>query len=217
MDDGDAAGGNAGRPGPDSKVHRLIREHGLETVGDRLAEHWTASGDRRRSLRDLADLFNRRLLEARLKEAGALPLTGSVESAYRVLAGEAKSTGQRVQTRKRLEREGVDVDRLEDDFVSYQAVRTYLQNYRGVSRDAGEGDQLDRELRSVRRLRSRTEAVLENKLARLADGDHLDVGTHRLLLDFRVLCEDCEQYYEVGELLERAGCACSEDDPPSPA
>jgi len=113
------------------KVARLIDEYNLQGIGEELERLWTADDDRR-SLRSLADLFNRRLLKISLEEAGVTSLDGEVENAYRLLDDDDVSGADRTRARRRLEREGVDVDTLQEDFVTYQAVRTYLKNYRGA-------------------------------------------------------------------------------------
>jgi hypothetical protein len=114
-----------------SKVARLIGEYGLgEEFGDELERRWTADGDERESLRDLADAFNRRLLESALTAAGASTVSGEASNLYRLLTGDDVSSGMRTEARARLERDGVDVDQLERDFVTYQAIRAHLTEYR---------------------------------------------------------------------------------------
>jgi len=68
------------------KVARLIDEYDLEGVGDEVLRLWTAEGDERQSLRELADEFNRRLLRTALSDAGVQLVPDEVEGRYRVLA-----------------------------------------------------------------------------------------------------------------------------------
>lgn len=64
----DNASGKSTR-GRRSKVARLIDEYEWTGLGATLEARWTADGSERASLRDLADQFNERVLEAALREA----------------------------------------------------------------------------------------------------------------------------------------------------
>ncbi|WP_254864732.1 rod-determining factor RdfA [Halovivax gelatinilyticus] len=207
MDSGESAGDPT-----DSKVGRLIETYGLSGLGEELAARWTAPADERSSLRELADVFNRRLLSAALEDAGVETIDGDVESVYRVLTDDV-SAGVRTETKRRLRREGVDVDELESAFVSHQAIHTYLRTYRDVAYEPDERSperQREIERDRIRRLRRRTEVVTEDAISRLAGSDRLSVGDSSVLVDVRVFCDDCGTDYTVDELLDLGGCACTE-------
>jgi len=201
------------RGGRSSKVARLIDGYDLgDDFGDELERLWTADGDERKSLRDLAALFNRRLLRVALARAGKSPVDGEVENLYRLLADDDVSSGMRTEARARLERDGVDVDRIERDFVTYQAIRSYLTEYRDAEyQESTATDQLETVTETIQRLRSRLQSITEDGLQRLRSTDRLTLGTFRLFVDVDVLCEDCGTQYGVVELLEREGCDCEED------
>jgi hypothetical protein len=198
---------------PSSKVARLIDEYDLGAAyGDELERRWTADGDERESLRDLADRFNRRLLESALTAAGASTVSGEVENLYRLLTADDVSSGMRTEARARLERDGVDVDGLERDFVTYQAIRSYLTEYRDAEyEEPTETERVESVLETIQRLRSRLRSITEGSLDRLQSTDRLTLGTFRLFVDVDVLCEDCGAQYGVAELLERGGCDCEDD------
>lgn len=194
-------------PGPDPKVLRLIRKYGLEGVGDDLEAQWTHPEDRT-SLRALADAFNERLLRAALAQADVETITDDVSRLYALLDGDAGSRGEQTAARRRLERAGVDVETLTDEFVSYGAIRSYLTGHRDASLpDAGD-DARATEVDAIEGLRQRTVAVTESKLARLRDTDRLQLGSHRVLADVQVLCEECGRQYDVATLLESGACEC---------
>lgn len=202
MDEGDAG------PGPDPKVARVIRKYELDGVGDDLEARWTRP-DERESLRDLADRFNERVVRAALADAEVEMLTDDVGHLYEVLAGDAGSAGERTQTIRRLERAGVDVDALIDDFASYQAVRTYLTSYREASLPDGDDDETrDVEAENVEQLRQRTATVAESKVDRLVATERLEIGPHRVLADVQVLCESCGKQYDAAELIRAGACDC---------
>ncbi|MFB6178217.1 MAG: rod-determining factor RdfA [Halorientalis sp.] len=216
-DDGDtdrssAADEESGPPA--NKVARLLESYGLgQPFGDRMADLWTAEGDRRESLRSLADRFNKRLLEGVMADAGMSTLDGEIDNLYRLLTDDDVSAGNRTEARRRLERAGVDVDQVERDFVTYQAIRSYLKDYRGVEyeRDS-EPARVESVIETLQRLKTRTTTVAENSLAQLRKSDRITLGEFRLFVEINVLCEDCQTQYGVVELLRDGGCNCPVDD-----
>jgi len=193
-----------GRP---SKVVRLLKEYELEGLGEELERRWTATEDRQ-SLRQLAHLFNERLLEAALRNAGSQPLDGEAANLYRLLTADDVTSADQTRARRQLERAGVDSEQLETDFVTYQAIRTYLKSYRNAEYTPDETDPLERETTNLQQLRGRTVSVTEGKISQLLDSDELQLGEFRTIVDIQVVCEDCNTQYDVVELLERGHCNC---------
>jgi hypothetical protein len=196
-----------------SKVARLLEEYDLEGLGAELERLWTTE-EGRRSLRDLADYFNRQLLQQTLEAETVQPLDGEVENIYRLLTDDEVSSADRTRIRRRLEREGVDVEALQDDFVTYQAIRTYLREYRDAEYTPAETVPLERQATNVQQLRGRMVAVTEGHLEQLRDSGELTLGEFRTLADIQVICEDCNTQFDVLELLERGGCDCPESKKP---
>ncbi|MFB6270143.1 MAG: rod-determining factor RdfA [Halobacterium sp.] len=193
------------------KVGRLIESYGLDGEGERLERRWLGDGVEEASLRTLADEFNRELLAAALADAGRNPVDADLETTYEILTGDAESEGARTQKRLELSRDGVDVDALLDDFVSHQAVHTYLRDYRGVERpERDDDDQLDSDIETLRRLQSRAESVTADAVERSANTGRIDVGDADVLVNVRVFCQDCGADYDAEELLRRGGCDCAD-------
>ena len=194
-----------------SKVGRLIDEYDLHGLGREMEGRWTGENGERDSLRELADLFNRRFLRAALDSVGADTVTYDVDHIYRQLTGDDVSSGVRTEIRNHLERVGINVDNLLDDFVSYQAVRTYLTKYRNVDYEPDrDDDPIEREGQHIRRLRSRTTNVTEDKLRQLRRNGDIEIGSIRVQTDLHVYCEDCGSRYTVSEFLERESCSCED-------
>jgi hypothetical protein len=194
-----------------SKVARVIGEYDLEGMGDELAALWTADETERQSLRQLATYFNKDVLDAAMKEAGMNPLDGAAKNTYRLLTDDDVSRGVQTQTRKQLEREGIDVNQLKRDFVSHQAVHTYLTKHRDIrppSNDSSDESRRDSARNTVQRLQSRMVAVTENMLNRLTTTDSLDLGEYDVLIEPQVLCRECKTVSTVSELLDNGGCDC---------
>ncbi len=196
----------------ESKVARLVEDYGLgQQFGDQLEARWTADGDERDSLRTLADRFNERLLEAAAADAGLSTVDGESANLYRLLTDDDVSSGNRTEARRRLERAGVDVDQLDEDFVSYQAIRSYLTEYRNAEYNREpEQARPERVVQTLQRLTERVRSVADRSLTQLRDTRRLTLGEFRLFVDVSVLCEDCGSQYSVVELIRRGGCECDD-------
>ena len=194
-------------PGRPSKVARVIDTYDLDGLGDELEAAWTAPDGERQSLRDLADLVNRRIVESVLERDGERPLAGEIETVYSALRGTADSATTRDVT-TRLENLDVSKDDLEADLVSYQAVRTYLQSVRGAEYESESSDPITATRDRIQSLRGRLRAVTDGQLDELAARDEITLGDSRVLVGVQVYCEDCGRQFDVEELLERGGCDC---------
>lgn len=194
-------------PGRRGKVARLLDEYNLEDLGDELEQSWTAETDRR-SLRELADYFNHKLLLRKLEEANAQPLDGEVENFYRLLTADSVSSAERTRVRRQLERDGIEVDALKSDFVTYQAIRTYLKEFRDAHYRQTDTDPIDREKQNLQNLRGRTVAVTEGKIRQLRKNDEIALGEFQTLVNMQIVCKECNTQLEVFDLLDRGGCEC---------
>jgi hypothetical protein len=193
----------------ESKVERVLEKYGLPDAGAELELRWTRDEDRW-SLRDLADWFNKQVLAQAMTDAGMQPIDGEVDNHYRLLIGDEVSEGDRIQLQRRLEQAGLDVDDVLADFVTYQAIRTYLKDVRNATYDAGAKTTPDAVQQRLDRLVGRSSSVAADQLERLRRNDALRVDDFRILVTLQVYCEGCNSQYEIGELIEQGGCDCSE-------
>lgn len=197
---------------PNTKVARLIEKYGFDDLGDEIERRWTGRDVERDSLRTLADLLNQRVLRRAMEDAGRDPLEGEVENVYELLTGEDVTRGTRTETETRLRQQGIDVDELRGDFVTYQAIRTYLREVRGAEYSREETDRIETARSSFERLIGRTTAVVDRKLRSLASSGELTLGSPRVRTTVSIYCEECETQYEVSSLLARGGCDCERMD-----
>jgi hypothetical protein len=205
MDDEPASGSNTRR----TKIERLLAEYDMAGFGAELERYWTGEAAEEYSLRELADLFNRRLLRTAMREANMAAIDGEVANYYRLLTDDDVSAGQRTEARSRLERAGIDVDDLETDFVSHQAVHTYLTERRGaVHQPATPEERIENNVATLRRLENRVETVAENVVSSSRDAGLLDVDEFDVLVSVTVTCQACGTQYPATELLERGHCDC---------
>lgn len=195
---------------PNSKVARVIESYDLAGMGEELERRWTGVDGERTSLRNLADAFNRRVLKAAMRAAGQSAVESDVESAYAALTDDQVGRGDRMRKRRELEQAGIDVDGVLDDFVTHQAIHTYLTGYRGAELPDRSEDRVDRKLETLERLQGRTAAVTESTVDALVDAGDLTDHDYELLVDVRVICPDCGADYAVGDLFRSGGCDCGD-------
>jgi hypothetical protein len=192
-----------------TKVGKLITEYGLEGIGDELERRWTGQDGDRDSLRTLADVFNRRILAQAMATRGMDTIDGEVKNYYRLLTDDDISQGTKTETVMRLRQQEIDVEELQKDFVTYQAIRTYLQDIRGASYSSEDTTPSVESVRtSFDRLIGRTTAVVEQKLKQFRSSGRLTLGSFQVRTSVAVYCEDCETQYDVTTLLDREGCDC---------
>ena len=195
--------------GVNTKVGRVIRAYDLDGMGANLEAAWTGASGERTSLRDLADEFNEAVLRAALGEVGVSSLSVDVSSTYEAIRGNSGSSATRA--RRRLEREGVDVDEVTSDFVTHQAIHTYLTQEREASLPDASEDIAKRKVETVEKLQGRMSAVAESALTALANADELDRADYDILIDVRAVCQNCGTDAPVSELIRRGGCGCASD------
>lgn len=212
MTDKDKAnGGSEGESHRQSKIGRVIAERGLGDIGAELERYWTADGQDGMSLRELADFFNQQVLRAAMEDAGMQVLDGEAENLYELLVADEVSVGSRVQAERRLEREGIDIESLTSDFVSHQAVHTYLRKYRGASAPQSNAERkTDTEQDTIQRLRNRLVAVVTNSLSTLRSKGRLTLGEFNVFVSIQIRCDDCGTQLTVSELFEKGGCECGQ-------
>ncbi|SEH57582.1 hypothetical protein SAMN05192561_10885 [Halopenitus malekzadehii] len=193
---------------PNTKVARVIDEYDLVGKGAELEDAWTGATGERTSLRDLAEEFNRSVLEAALRQAGEAVAETDIDSAYQTLTDDDVPRADEMRKRRDLEDSGVDVDEVLSDFVTHQAIYTYLTEYREAELPDRSENLLERKTETLERLQGRTTAVTESTIETLVSGDKLTDRDYEVFVDVRVVCSDCGTDYTASELLRQGGCDC---------
>lgn len=199
-----------------SKVASVIERYDLLGTQDELERRWLGVDRERQSLRELATWFNQRVLEAALENQDSRPIEGEVANLYRLLDDEDVPASARTEAETKLSRLGIDVDSLRGDFVTHQAIYTYLTGVRGVSSpDTGRSPDAAVEGRrdTIQRLRSRLAAVSERSLEGLRDAGHVSVGSFDVMVRVTVHCTECGTTVDVADLLDQRGCDCPANAP----
>jgi hypothetical protein len=176
-------------------------------MGEYLEEAWTGENNSRTSLRDLADELNQAVLEAAFQQIGHSPTEYEIETTYEALTKEDVSSADALRKERELERDGIPMDELRRDFVSHQAIHTYLTKHRGVTRTDRSIDP-EKKVDTLERLEGRTEAVATSTLSALIDADAVTDRQYEVFVDARVVCTDCGTDYSMTDLLSEGGCPC---------
>lgn len=187
------------------KVGRVLEEYELPELDERLEELWLGDGSAETySLRELSEHINKLLLEIAMERAGIDPLDGEIEETYRLLKSDDIDRDVQQKAIHRLEREGVDVDRLNQDFVTHQAVHTYLTEFRDVHQQPAQSSPTHLK----RELKNELSNIAAESLEPIPDEDELALGNFTLDVNIQVHCKDCGETYQLQELIENRSCRC---------
>lgn len=186
------------------KVGTLIQTYGFDDLDETLERSWREEGV---SVRQLARDVNERVLGRTLEDAGIEFIGAELETTYDLLEGSTVSDAARIEKRRQLGREGVDVEELEDQFVSHQTVYRHLTACLGLEYERTPAD-TDTALDQIRAVQHRTVTVADDRVDRLAANGGLDHDDYQVIVDVTLTCEHCGNYYELGELFSKGGCGC---------
>lgn len=195
--------GNSG-----SKVHRVIDKYGLEGVGEELENRWLGNGYNRTSLRVLATFFNKQVLKAALTAQDHQPTQESIETTFNILVNNESNTASKTRIKRELQKAGIDVDTLQSDFVSHQAIHTFLTKHRNATLPNEDGNKLESAERTINKLKSRMVAVSESNLQRLFRNEELTETDVEVFVDVTVFCNECGTSRTINEYLQAGGCDC---------
>lgn len=199
------------------KVDRIADKYNLGNLDERLVRR---RENEDASLRDLDAYINRRITKVALRRSGHNPVEGEADTYHRHLRHADGIASE--ETRRELDREGVPVHELEDDFVSYQTIRKHLNECVGsdTSRDDYEPSPSE-DAERMGRIKGRAEQVISRTLNRLRKHDAISIGEPHPIVSLKVRCGDCGRTHTVSQLLRERECACAEStieaDGPPPA
>ena len=192
---------------PASKVARVIESYDLEGMGAELEAAWTGEAGERTSLRDLADRFNRAVLRAAVRDAGGTTTEYDMEATYGVLTDDDVSNADTMRKERELERDGISVEQVRSDFVTHQAIHTYLTEFREATLEE-QGVDPDAKVETLERLEGRTAAVAESTLSSLVNAGAVTDRDYELFVEVRTVCENCGTDYALVDLISQGGCDC---------
>lgn len=198
---------NAGSTrGPKKKIVRVTEEYGLEGIGEEMAEKWVdTNSEDRHTLEDLRDLFNKRVLKTAMKQSGAEVVPGEIEYTYEYLFDESVAPSEKEDTRHRLEEKGVDVEKVQNDFIgSPQTIHNYLRQVEQVELNPDTDDKTEKEktLTHIKSLERRYETIVDNILSRLIKKGEISQSEYIIDVDCTVKNVETGEEQYVEDLLE---------------
>lgn len=197
MSDEDSGSGQ-----PPNKVVRVIDAYGLTGLGEELETRWLDTGETGLSTRQLADYFNKRVLERAVETSDLSLLDTDVDRIYERLTGDDVSGGLRTRTERRLAHDGVDVEQVTDDFVSHQSIHTYLRGHREVEQPTKTPEERrENALERIQKLQDRSVAVTGDAIESLQREGVVPDGEIDVIVDIQVLYQDSGDQYDVYDLL----------------
>lgn len=198
-------------PSCNCKLGRIAAKYELSGLDDDLVAYWTGETEEDYSTRSLATVVNQRVLRAALQNANVSSRDGEIKNTYRLLTDDDVSSGERVEIRSDLQRDGVPISQVESDFVSHQTVYNHLTDCLGAKLDSPSDEELlTKSENKLGALQSRTEAVTADTIEQLNHKGIVDIGDFNVVISTTVICEDCYQQYTVQEFLEQGTCDCGD-------
>lgn len=187
---------------PRSKVARVIDGYDLN-IGAELEHRWLATDETGMSLRQLASLFNRAVLEAAIGQSDMSILDADIDHLYEQLTDDDVSAGVQTRVQRRLEQNGVDVESVTSDFVTHQAIHTYLREYRDVRQpDPSPEQRRESAIERIQKLQDRSAAVTEDAVEGLQRADLVPDGDVDVVVDIQVIYADTGEQFDVFDLIE---------------
>lgn len=200
--------------GCNCKVGQTIETYDIPEVNEELVDKWQSDED---SLRNLAERFNCEALRAAMEQSGDRPLTSEVAVIYEVLTSDDVSSGERIQKRRQLEHDGVDVDALKEAFVSHQTIFNHLTGCMGVDKaterpGTSDAEQVEKDSERIYTLQNRIVSITVDRLTWLRETGRIELDEFDVFVDVRVKCNECDRYHTVADLLKHRGCECQKLD-----
>lgn len=198
------------------KLGTVASDFELEGIHEELQQEW--GDDDGMSVRELADMFNKRVLRTAFRRADKLPIEGEIDNVYQVLTDGETDPGSRMRARDQLRQEGIPIEDVEDRFVSHQTLYRHLVDCLDTAHQpAGKTDaERIEEWRSrLLALQSRTTSVTERGIEQLSNNGSVEIGSFDVLLEVNVLCEDCGGFYTLDEFLDERACDCERPGGPA--
>ena len=191
---------------PCCKITRVAQAYHVRDVDTKLLQRREQGA----SLRELAVFFNRQVLSEALDRA-TQEVIGDAETIYAVLMDDDTDRARQAELRSKLARYDVDIDAVQQDFVSHQTVRNHLNGCREI--DTGREPDLDLESgrKTIEWAQARSEGVIEQTIERLRNAGAVADTRTEVTQSVRVACSACGQSYRIEEFLQQGGCDCHAD------
>jgi hypothetical protein len=196
---------------PCCKVTRVIEDYGInlgtdthENVSQYFIDRWQAG---ELGYRSVARLLNKRMLRSASVQAGRQVTDPQIESEYAALQGDDPEDAAEVRTA--LDSAGIDVEALEDSFLSHMAIRRHFQGCLAVEPpERNESSEWQRE--AIPAVRDQFEARIAELCRSLAHNDIVpDAAEATIQLPIYLRCASCPTRTPIEEAIEQ-GYVCED-------
>jgi hypothetical protein len=197
------------------KVDTIIERYGLSapdleyaSIDDYLIARWTGTdGYESDGYQALTTWFNKRVLKRVYEQQGRETLSVRLESEYEVLTGDDELG--REELAADLATDGLSVDELREEFVSWSTMRRHLNDCLEASKERRQSTS-NWELDSVDFARNKTVEKTNAALKSLATKNQLpDADKANIEVQVKLSCPECPTRVPIEDALER-GYVCSE-------
>jgi hypothetical protein len=194
-------------------IHKY--EFDKEEMDDTLVAKWRGeNGHDELSINDLEDWFNKQLLKLVYQEHGRPDPEYKIDAEYEVLAAEDVPEHKRAELVSELEAEGINVDALTGDFVSYSTIYRHFKECIDAEKGTDEvNTDTDWERDGLDLARENFRDRVTNSLRALSNKDRL-AGYEDAELEFSAYlrCDHCPTRVPVETAVERGFVCATHND-----
>jgi DNA-binding transcriptional ArsR family regulator len=144
-------------------------------------------------------------------------LDQEIDLFYDLLQSDDVPTWTRIEAENRLDEFNLDVEQLDEEFVSHQTMYRHLKNCLSAEKERTiEPEKIRENFREkVGRLEQRIEMVVTEELERFSNKPWFTIGEFDVFVSVAVMCRDCSRHEDVRTLVADGGCDCDRDDRPA--
>lgn len=199
------------------KIGRDIERYYLNELNETLVEY---RQEHEVSLRDLATYINHQILEAAVEDTadnmfneesslfGALEREDAVAAIYGALSDNDVAPDRRARVRTRLKQAGVDLNSVEDDFVTHTTVRRHLNECLGIDTSSEQTIDSENAKNTIEWVRTRCAAIVERTFKRLQSAEQLNAQNLDISVSIKATCTECGATFPPSEFISRGHCDC---------
>lgn len=193
------------------KVCKVLGKWELTDLEQELLSRWRGEHGDRMGYRKLAEWLNVTLLRKEMDRAGLTTVGGAATARYERLneGGESATT-----VRRFLHEEGLAVDEIERDFVSYGVVRTHLKECLDAERETTDSSDAAWTPESLAHTRRFAESKVESTVRAGINAERLVIGGKpRVSVSIELTCPSCSATVSAETALEDGWtCDCTTSD-----
>lgn len=190
------------------KVDRVQDEYDLYQLNERIKHRYQ---QRDHGVRRLETFINQQVLRRAMEKAGMNVIDSEEENYHRLLTNDDVLDSDRRQAKSELRSQGVDVERVQADWVSYRTVHKHLNECLGIDTSKDYTPDIDEDQKRVKKMQSRFTNVVEGTLDRLSREDAAHIEDPTASISIKVRCGKCNRRHDVTDLLESGACPCQSE------